>query len=160
MDFQLTETGVDQAHKISKELSDLNIDFDKIYTSPLSRATDTAIIIAKHCGVDKDNIIILNDLTGCGGGDLEGKPYSEWYATPTEKLVNEHGAERYTNQRKRIGRAILDIIKTADCCKKSVVVSHSSVFQVIQAINNGIEDETETFKQNKLGSGEYTEIIL
>lgn len=160
MDFPLTDTGVNQAKAVAIEIAHLEPNFNYIFSSPLSRSLDTARIIAKTCGISEDRIITLNDLTGCGGGDLEGKPYTEWYATPTDELVSKHGAESYKDQRYRIGRATLKILKAVDSGDNVLVVSHSSVFQVFQAINNNINDEKEIFSQKKPSPGKYMVIKL
>lgn len=160
MDFPLTDNGIDQAKKVASKIASLELKFNYIFSSPLSRSLDTAKIVAKICGIPEEKIITLNDLIGCGGGDLEGKPYTEWYSVPTNKLVSEHGAESYTEQRHRIGMATLKILKTVESGENVLVVSHSSVFQVLQAINNNINDEVETFSQNKPNPGNYMVVKL
>ncbi|MDR2524394.1 MAG: histidine phosphatase family protein [Candidatus Nomurabacteria bacterium] len=155
MDFPLTEDGVIQVAMVADEMSRLGIRFEKIFTSPLSRALDTAKIIAEKCEISIGDVIILDDLSGCGGGDLEGRPYADWYAVPTNELVEKHGAESYSKQRERIGRAMVEILRRSNTGDNQLIVSHSSVFQVMQAINNDIHDETETFRQEKPAPGRY-----
>lgn len=66
-DNSLNETGIKQAQNVEQNLS--NIHFDLCYSSPLSRAYDTAKII---CNGNVD-IIIDNRLEERELGELEGK---------------------------------------------------------------------------------------
>jgi broad specificity phosphatase PhoE len=159
-DFPLTDLGVKQAEKVADELYNLNVKFDNVFTSPLSRSADTAKIIAQRLGISEDKIITLDELTGCGGGDLEGKPYSDWYNVPAEKLTSEHGAESYVEQRRRIGRAIVSILNNTELDSNALIISHSSVFQVLQALNDDIIDEKETFEQDKPAPGSFKKTVL
>lgn len=52
----LTKQGRAQAKKAGQELKDQNVHIDYIISSPLARAHDTAIIIAKEIGYPKDKI--------------------------------------------------------------------------------------------------------
>ena len=160
MDFPLTSNGLEQATKIATEINNLNINFNKIYTSPLSRALKTSYIIAKECGIDDHKIIILDNLTGCGGGDLEGKPYSDWYAVPMEELVTKHGAESFFHQRRRIGKAILSIINQTDQEENPIIVSHSSVYQIIKSITENVKSEEEAYHLEKIETANFRELIL
>ena len=160
MDSPLTDTGIEQARTLALKLAELDIKFDKIFSSPLARSLDTAKIIAKECGISEEKIVILGELTGCGGGDLESKPYSEWYAVPTERLVSEHGAESYETQRRRISKTMLHIVRNTEFGERLLIVSHSSVFQVFQALNSGINDEEKTFRQDKPAPGDYKKMEL
>jgi probable phosphoglycerate mutase len=46
-DEPLTQKGVEQAEEVAKEIKDADLSFDHIYTSPLERAHQTAVIISK-----------------------------------------------------------------------------------------------------------------
>jgi len=68
LDIPLNKTGTKQAKKLAKNLS--NINFDCIYTSPLSRALQTANMVAK---TNNTKIIIKDGLRERGFGDFSGK---------------------------------------------------------------------------------------
>ena len=51
-DVALTEKGREEAEERGKELEKLGLKVDRIYSSPLSRAYDTALIIASHLKVE------------------------------------------------------------------------------------------------------------
>lgn len=65
IDIELNVNGINQAKQISEKLKDIK--FDKIFSSPLKRALQTAIIIS---GGD---IIIDDRLIERSNGELEGK---------------------------------------------------------------------------------------
>lgn len=73
-DIALNENGIASAKKLGQELQ--NTHFDKIYSSPLSRAYTTARLIA-----GERNIPIVKDsrLMEISFGEGEGKHYSEWF---------------------------------------------------------------------------------
>ena len=157
MDFTLTRNGLDQAKFLADRLNSLDVAFAKIYSSPLSRARETAEAIAKRCGLA--NIEECLDLTGCGGGSLEGQPYAKWYAIPSEDLW-EYGVEACKNQLVRAKRVIRYILHTQKYGDNVIVVSHSSLYQVLYAVVVGIEDEEAIFKIAKPGVGDYSIITL
>lgn len=67
-DIELNEKGILQAKNISKYIK--NIEFNKIFTSPLKRAMKTAEIVANDLNIK--NIIAENDLIECDFGDGNG----------------------------------------------------------------------------------------
>jgi uncharacterized phosphatase len=73
IDTPLTEEGRAQAKKAANHAKDLNIDL--IVSSPLSRARETAEIIAQEIGYPKENIIYSDLIIERHWGDLEGKPH-------------------------------------------------------------------------------------
>lgn len=68
----LNETGINQAHETGKLLNTIDKSWDIFVSSPLSRAIDTANIIKKEIGFDKD-IIIIDDLIEREFGSAEGE---------------------------------------------------------------------------------------
>lgn len=67
-DIELNENGIQQAQNISKHIKDIN--FDRIFSSPLKRALKTAKTVANDLNIE--NIILENDLIECNFGDAEG----------------------------------------------------------------------------------------
>ena len=96
IDITLNDEGIEQANIIKEELK--NIKFDKVFSSPLIRAYQTAQIIC-------DNQIIKDDriIERCNG-DLEGKlkteiTYNVDFNDPNEK---KHNIESNLDFRARI----------------------------------------------------------
>lgn len=95
-DIPLNQTGINQANIIKEKLKDIK--FDKVFSSPLKRAYETANIITNN-SIIKDNRLIERF-----GGELEGKlskdnPKDIRYNDPNE---NRYGIENILGFRKRI----------------------------------------------------------
>jgi len=105
-DSILTEKGREQARVTAKEIIAEGIKIDRIITSPLTRAIETAHIIAQEIGFDvskitKDERIIEYDL-----GTLSGTPWN-----PIINLVEAKNAEDPYAFRDRILSCIKDVSK-------------------------------------------------
>lgn len=72
LDLPLTDKGREQAVKTAEYLKKFKI--DKVYSSNLSRALETAHIIADTQGAE---VIENKNLREIFGGDFEGKPYDD-----------------------------------------------------------------------------------
>ncbi|MCR4734147.1 MAG: histidine phosphatase family protein [Treponema sp.] len=86
IDIHLNQAGKDSARELGKKLKD--IEFDKIYSSPLSRALETAQLICAS-----RNIPIITDerLREISFGEYEGITYEEWTnpSSPYRFFFNE-----------------------------------------------------------------------
>lgn len=74
-DLPLTEIGRQQAIKLAEGIKEAGLTFDAIYASPLSRAYDTAAVVAETLGLSKPEVlpsIIERDF-----GVMTGKPVSD-----------------------------------------------------------------------------------
>ena len=92
-DVPLNSRGRAQAETLKEKLADIN--FDCCYSSPLSRARETAEIICGH----RCNIICDDDLKERSGENLEGTIINNWkdYETNKTTETNEEilNRERY-----------------------------------------------------------------
>ncbi|HKX24589.1 MAG TPA: histidine phosphatase family protein [Candidatus Saccharimonadales bacterium] len=75
-DSPLSPIGVAQA-EYAGDTAKRYLKFDLIVSSPMSRALQTAHIIAKQIGYPADNILVIDDLRERNLGDVEGKDYTE-----------------------------------------------------------------------------------
>lgn len=91
-DIPLSEEGRKQARLLAKRLKHEKIDV--VYSSPLSRAYETANIINQH---HKKEIVVLEDLREMCLGELEGKtkeerlqtyPWFDWFNDEHRKKLN------------------------------------------------------------------------
>jgi len=73
-DRPLTELGREQAQQLARHITDNNLNFVKIYSSPLLRAYETASGVAKVLGLDNPEIVPL--LIERDFGIMTGKPAS------------------------------------------------------------------------------------
>lgn len=114
-DFSLNETGILQANTLAETLKDKNL--QHIYSSPLSRATDTAKIICKTLNVTYETHSEFNNI--CMGvwenrkkTDLAREVPRLWkiWMEEPEKLVLTN-AETLDKVRKRTTEALNKIVK-------------------------------------------------
>lgn len=135
-DILLSEAGRDLAIKTGQALMDTHI--DKIYSSPLKRAHETADLIRNG----RDIELITDDrIRELNFGSFEGKSYTELIDNDTafKYFFNEphlyeptDDGESLTHLIERAGDFMQDVIEPlAASCKRVMIVAHG-------AINKGI----------------------
>lgn len=92
IDAPLNKTGIKQAKDTGKILKDLNFEFDKIVSSPLSRAFETAHLIARKMNY-KDNIYVHPEFVERNFGSYELKPIVPTFDKLMEEGFKEEGFE-------------------------------------------------------------------
>lgn len=135
-DESLTDKGVEQAIKMRDELQDIN--FDIIYSSPVLRAKQTALIVALN-----ENIIYDERLSERNPGAMLGKSRKTidkdvWNSL--EVVVGPDGFETLGVGLKRVS-SILDEIHTNYLNKNVLIVTHNFISKCIWMIENNIYDK-------------------
>ncbi len=127
-DSPLTELGIQQARIAADELKSAKI--DRIITSTLKRAYQTARIVAEKLGlqVEIDDRIIEYDM-----GALSGTPIRK---VTSQELVSSEGAEDPMEFKNRI-LSLFRQYKDSD--ETILIVSHAGVDRMIEAIKQGFE---------------------
>lgn len=128
-DFKLTEKGQKQARLLASKLKDLKI--TKIYSSPLSRAVDTARTIMKECDINSLNIV--NDLHEINYGVCDGMCWidiNQKYPTVKKEWKEIHhypveipNQESFIELQKRIKDCILKITND-NLGERLMIISH------------------------------------
>ena len=118
----LTNNGVRQAGLLREEFN--NIKFDYVFSSPLSRAYETAKLIT-------DNEIIIDErLTEVSSGDWQGRLKSELpkveYDLYKKGLLNPPNGESLDDVDKRIKSFLKDIFSKYKADEKLLVVTHNA----------------------------------
>jgi len=135
-DFPLNERGLIQAQDLAQELKNFPIKY--IYSSPLSRAMQTAEIIGKTCGVEvkieeQFNNIELGSWEGHYKKEIE-KQYPEewklWVGNP-EKLQVENMETLYEVQKR--AKTCLDNLVSKHKGETLAIVSHRAVLKPLIA---------------------------
>lgn len=152
LDIPLNETGIQQAINLADKM--LGADIRVIYSSPLSRAMQTAQIVADKIGV---NIKPHNGLMERHNGKLQGhivhvadtpEQYQTDYAQtelflPAEQLKNDNwqpdGGESRTECFKRAQQTIMDIIKESPY-DTIAISTHSGPMTGILNLVNGTSE--------------------
>jgi len=124
-DIPLNETGKNSAILLGKKFKNNRIVIDYFYSSPLSRAIDTARYIQNELSIDQeiivDNRFIERDFASLEGIDVK---LVKQITTNKEKLRQYDGYESDENVGKRFNEAIIDLTKKYQN-KTILVTSHS-----------------------------------
>jgi uncharacterized phosphatase len=122
-DSPLTDKGREQAKEIAKDIKPLHIDL--IVSSSLSRARETAEIIAENIGYPKNKVLVSNLFVERDFGSLEGAPYNRYL-----KLRRAKGSERLSSLLDRSDEG-LAWLKTLPA-ENILVVSHGSMGRALR----------------------------
>ena len=126
-DRPLNDYGRRQAQALAEELAGEHV--DAIYASDLSRARETAEIVAARLGLP----VVLDP-------DLREKDWGTWEGlTSEERLTVELAGESTEAHRARVMRAVERIVE-AHAGGRVVVVTHGGSLRRIQAAVHGVAD--------------------
>lgn len=126
----LNDLGIDQAYQGREKL--LNINYDRIYSSPLKRAKQTAEI----CNYLDRDIIFDYKLEEINFGIFEGltfKEISERYPSEVKKMEENWKSFNYItgeSPQEMFQRAV-SFLETLDYTKNNLVVSHWGIISCI-----------------------------
>lgn len=127
-DSPLTDLGRSQARQAGRELLDKNI--TKIYSSPLSRAKETAQIVAGVIGYDADKIIYDDRITEHDMGSLTGTPVVE--AENNKHLLAD------SEDKEAFKKRVLDFLQEHKSDQENILmVCHTGVGSMINNIKTG-----------------------
>lgn len=125
LDVPINETGKEQAENTRKNLVEFEIDYDKIYSSPMKRAYETAEIVNyKNLEIEKDNELREMDF-----GIFEGLSYKEIikkYPEEMEKLKKDWKTYSYVTGENpfMLQKRALKFLEKIDKNKNNMVVTH------------------------------------
>ena len=135
INVSLNETGRLSAEKARENLRGVSL--DKIYSSPLLRAKETAEIINK----DFDLEIVCDDrLIEVGVGEREGTTWESWSKEQNEAFWDnpaKFGAETPAEVFERVG-SFFDEHKNSN--ENILIVSHAGVYKYLYRTIHGITD--------------------
>lgn len=132
----LSETGERQA-AYAGETARQFFKFDLIVSSPMSRAHQTAGIIAQKIGYPHDEILVLDDLRERNLGDVEGRDYSDapHHNGNYEDAENVPGVEPIDELYKRMTGVIATLQARPE--KSILVVAHNGCLRMLKvALSN------------------------
>ena len=132
-DIPLDQNGIEQAKELARSLKDIKIDV--FLSSPLSRARQTADIIAEETGVAHsiDDRLIEQDF-----GTFEGiDRFSEEYQEAKRRFFMRYpGGESYFD----IAARVFSLIKELEG-KDALLVTHGGVCRVIRSYYEDMSNE-------------------
>ena len=131
----LSPLGEKEASMAGETLKD--IPFDEIYSSDLTRAIQTAMIIGANLNNGPEKINISNNFRPINFGEYQGKPFDEisqnitdlFSKWETDPLYKENGSESFSDFQDRIFNAIKSLfdIQKQDSKKNIMLVTHVRV---------------------------------
>ena len=143
-DIPLNEEGRQAARKLSEHLKDVH--FDYVFSSPLSRAYETACIVMETPGsLSLSKGLIKTDplLTEVSFGELEGLPFDQWMDTDEPRkfffkepgrYVPPKGGETFVSGIERTGKfvhTVLEPIYKENPDARIMVVAHGAILAAL-----------------------------
>ena len=148
-DIPLNETGINQATVAGSKLS--RADWDVIIASPLSRARDTAQIVAQQLAMP---VVIVPELVERSFGVAEGVIHAEW-----RKMYesNEHieGRESIEDLRARC-ELLLQLIATEYDGLRVLAISHGALIRKVLRI---VSENQVPLDGDRLGNVSLNKIV-
>lgn len=135
----LTVNGKKQALDASKWLKDKKIDL--VLVSPFFRTKETAEIISKQLGLNKDQVMVEERLHELNGGVWNGKKfkdYAEFFANKDRFTDTPEGGENYVDIKKRVGDLMYDL-ETKYVGKNILLISHDTPIFMMEAVAKGLD---------------------
>jgi probable phosphoglycerate mutase len=111
----LTETGIEQAERISEYLK--HLDISAIYSSPIERAKHTAEIVAKNRSLE---VVLDERLTEINMGKFTRMNYDDMFAKygniflkfyENDPVISEHEVETFPDVQKRVLDMVDHVLK-------------------------------------------------
>ena len=150
-DVYLNDEGIRLAKLTAEALKDVY--FDKIFTSPLSRAYDTAEILENGRGIPILKYLLLEEISF---GAWEGKDVDELsknknlmfqhFFTEPQYYLPTRGGETIWQLRRRANYFMEHYIEPeAETCSRIMIVGHGAINQAIMAYVRNIPESNKGF---------------
>lgn len=162
-DLPLTELGREQARQLGEGIKATDLQFDAVYSSPLTRAFETATIATEIAGQPRPQemkLLIERDfgvMTGKRIDQVEELCAPDILKTDTiTYFLSPEGAETFPELVKR-GEAILHEIRSRHNSGKVLLVCHGDVGKMIYAAATG-KDWKSVLTEFHFGNGELIDV--
>lgn len=162
-DRPLTELGRRQGEQLGEGIKEAGLDFDAVYSSPLSRALETAQIASKVAGLQEPEVMDL--LIERDFGVMTGVPVSkikelcqpDIIETDTiTYMLSPEGAETFPQLKER-GQKILDTVRAKHVGGKVLLVCHGDIGKMIYAAATE-KDWKDVLTGFHFGNGELIDV--
>jgi broad specificity phosphatase PhoE len=158
----LTQLGIEQAQQIANKIKQGKITFDRIYSSPLVRAYETAEIISNTLGLSK--LESMDELTERDFGIMTGQPYSKIEGCKPDILKTDtityflcpEGAETFPQLIER-AKKLLSQLEADNQDKNILLVTHGDIGKMIYAAYYDLDWEN-VLRMFHFGNSELLEL--
>lgn len=142
-DLPLTELGRDQARQLGGAIKDNELTFDAVYSSPLSRALETAQIVSRIAELPEP--IVYDDLIERDFGVMTGQPSDRIKELCSPDIIkadiityflSPEGAETFPDLITR-GQKVLDDIRARHSDGRILLVCHGDIGKMIYVAATG-----------------------
>ena len=145
----VTEKGIEEAKKATKELKSKKIDF--IFASPLVRTKETADIVADELNIEKENIIYDERIREQDFGDLDGKDHTS-YSKMVSSLKEEFTTAAPNGENiLQVKNRMMDFLSEVDKKyenKNILIVTHEHSAWLLFAGSRGADVDTSVNMHN------------
>jgi len=152
----LTQVGIKEIKKILPEIKKINPEI--IYCSPLTRAVETAKIIADYLGIKKINVD--KRLTEISFGEFEGKTADEYRRFFRSKIEKFYKAPEGGETLQQVARRMFDLIKEINRKyrnKTILIVSHQDPLFALEVKVRNLTPE-QCHKAELLKTGQFKKL--
>lgn len=146
-DVPLTQKGLEQAHAVAETIRRDAFTFDLVVSSPLSRAFDTATIVAQANDYPVEDILVIDELKEKSSGQLELRSRDEVY-DKTEAQMVEYGGEDAEMFLARAEIAFERIQQAAGDSQTVLIVAHAGIYKAAAVLAQGIDDPAALYKMS------------
>lgn len=150
IDTPLTKLGRKQALAASNEIQELDVEL--IISSPLSRARDTAAIIAEVIDYPLENILVHDLFVEQSFGVIEGTPWDAHDGVEID-FSKVEGAETPEQLRERAAKAY-ELVRSHPA-ENILIVGHGSFSNALRQVMNADGKITHT----ELGNGKVLRLL-
>jgi broad specificity phosphatase PhoE len=163
-DLPLTDLGRQQARMLGRGIQDAGLNFSVIYSSPLSRALETAEIVRGILEVQAA-VVVLDELIERDFGIMTGQPHSQIMPMCAPSILqtsgityflNPEGAETFPDLLVR-GQRVLDKVRADQPEGRALLVCHGDFGKMIYAQATG-KDWKKVLMDFHFGNAELIEI--
>ena len=143
-DLPLTELGIQQAHDLAEGIETAGLTFDSVYSSPLSRAQETAKIVCRALGIASPPVI-LPELIERDFGLETGRPIKEVVEKAGSNVIKTdgvtyvidfEGGESYPQLLERAHKA-LGRVRSSQQEGSALLVCHGDIGKMVYAAATG-----------------------
>lgn len=162
-DLPLTELGREQAKQLGEAIKDAGLTFDAVYSSPLSRAYETAEIASKVAGLPHPEVLDLlierdfGVMSGVEVSRIEELCAPDIIKTDTiTYMLNPEGVETFPQLVDR-GHKIIDEIRARHVGGRVLLICHGDIGKMTYAVATG-RHWKDVLLEFHFGNGELIDI--